>query len=208
MTSCILFNRKKHTVVYFVLILMFAINLVDYALLIFEFSLGMGHEYPYGSTACTLYQISVRGNPILQAATVLVLLHFAANMYCNLESSGAGRTETAVTCSRTNNAVVFFTIVVGLVVTEALFSVPTACFAAIVSVGDKNYCEIDLASVTRDESDQQKAISVFYLLYSAVFSYWLPLLVRPFVKAVGGFDKFIRHDLLWDLSSKIGCVIV
>ena len=161
---------------------MFAINIVDYALLIFEFSLGMGHEYPYGSSACTLYQISVRGNPILQAATVLVLLHYAAGMYCNLEatprpSSNSGRSETTVTCSRTNNLVVFFTILTGLVVAEALFSVPTACFATILTVDAKHYCEIDLATVAPADS-QQQAISIFYLLYSAVFSYWLPLLVR------------------------------
>ena len=182
MTSCVLFNRKKHSVVYFLLIFMFAINIVDYALLIFEFSLGMGHEYPYGSSACTLYQISVRGNPILQAATVLVLLHYAAGMYCNLEatprpSSNSGRSETTVTCSRTNNLVVFFTILTGLVVAEALFSVPTACFATILTVDAKHYCEIDLATVAPADS-QQQAISIFYLLYSAVFSYWLPLLVR------------------------------
>lgn len=184
MTSCVLFNRKKHSVVYFLLIFMFAINLVDYSLLVFEFSLGMGHEYPYGPSACTLYQISVRGNPILQAATVLVLLHYAAGMYCNLEAaprptSGSGnssRSETTVTCSRTNNFVVFFTILAGLLVAEALFSVPTACFAAIVTVEERHYCEIDLASIA-PIGGQQKAISIFYLLYSAIFSFWLPLLV-------------------------------
>jgi hypothetical protein len=198
MISCVLFNRKKHSVVYFLLILMFLINLVDYSLLIFEFSLGMGHEYPYGESACTLYQISVRGNPILQATAVIILLHYAAGFYCNLESpprSSSGRSETTVTCSRTNNLVIFFTILTGLLVAEALFSVPTACFATIVTVDSKHYCEIDLAAVA-PEGSQQKAISIFYLLYSAIFSYWLPLLVRIIFETVNQLNKIVIRTQL------------
>ena len=186
MTFCVILNRKKHSVVYFLHVLMFIINLVDYSLLIFEFTLGMGHEYPYSASSCTLYQISVRGNPVLQAAAVTVLLHIAVGMYCNLESRPAGNSNgiasnetTAMTCSRTNNLVVFSSIVVGLLVVEFIFSVPTASFATIVTVDEKRYCEIDLASVTSPES-QQRATSIFYLLYSAVFSYWLPLMVRRY----------------------------
>ena len=211
MTFCVILNRKKHSVVYFLHVLMFIINLVDYSLLIFEFTLGMGHEYPYSASSCTLYQISVRGNPVLQAAAVTVLLHIAVGMYCNLESRPAGNSNgiasnetTAMTCSRTNNLVVFSSIVVGLLVvvvriivsvvsvvvvaiaiaiisvtSSAIISVPTASFATIVTVDEKRYCEIDLASVTSPES-QQRATSIFYLLYSAVFSYWLPLMVRRY----------------------------
>ena len=187
MTFCVVFNRKKHSVVYFIHILMFLINVVDYSLLVFEFSLGMGHEYPYSSSSCTLYQISARGNPILQAAAVIVLVHFAARLYCNTESrpsgnsssnTSGGNSEVTVTCSRTNSVVVFFCVVVGLVVTEGLFSLPTAAFASIVTVKEKQYCEIDLASVTPEGGLEQQSISIFYLLYSAIFSYWLPLLVR------------------------------
>merc|ERR1719189_1441430 len=47
-------NRKKHNLVYLMHLLLFAINLVDFSLLIFEFSLGIEHEYPYSQTACTI----------------------------------------------------------------------------------------------------------------------------------------------------------
>lgn len=205
LTSCVLADRKKHSVVYFLLILMFAINLVDYALLVFEFSLGMGHEYPYGSEACTLYQVSVRGNPILQAATVLVMLHYASSLYCNLESRPVmNRNDTTVTCSRTNSLMVFFSALTGLLVAEALFSVPTACFATIVTVDDKNYCEIDLASIAPTGGHQQ-AISIFYLLYSAVFSYWLPLMIaiQPMFKLYrsANSDKYPEVSVVLSTAS-------
>lgn len=165
-------NKKKHNVVYLMLLFMFAINLVDYSLLIFEFSLGMGHEYHHGSGACTLYQMATKGNPILQASAVLLLVNYAASTYISPPST----TAMATSCSRTNTFFLFGTFVLALVLVEVLFSIPTACFATIVTVKGKNYCEIDLSKAVNGQQ-QQKAISVYYLLYSAVFSYWLPLMI-------------------------------
>jgi hypothetical protein len=90
-------------------------------------------------------------------------------------------------CCRTNSMVVFVACVTGLLVIEVIFSIPTALFASIVTVHDKHYCEIDLGSVASGDT-QQQAISIFYLLYSAVFSFWLPLVVRMIISNQDGID--------------------
>ena len=60
-------------------------------------------------------------------------------------------------------------------------AVPTAYFARIVSFEGKGYCEIDLSPLVDVNSGGsaalQTAVSVYYLAYSAVLSYWLPLFV-------------------------------
>ena len=72
---------KKHNMVYLLLMLLFALNLVDYGLLIFEFTLGVEHQYPHTLEACAVYQTVSKGNPIIQAAVIVLLTYYAANHY-------------------------------------------------------------------------------------------------------------------------------
>ena len=53
---CVCQSKKKQNLVYFLLILVFLVNLADYALMVFDFSLGIEHQYPHGQTACSVYQ--------------------------------------------------------------------------------------------------------------------------------------------------------
>ena len=81
MCASVLSQPKKHNMVYLLLILLFGLNLVDYGLLIFEFTLGIEHEYPHGIQACAVYQTVSKGNPVIQAAVVIILAYYAANHY-------------------------------------------------------------------------------------------------------------------------------
>ena len=54
---CVCQSKKKHNLVYFGLILAFLVNLADYGLLAFDFSLGLEHQYPHSQKACSVYQM-------------------------------------------------------------------------------------------------------------------------------------------------------
>lgn len=49
-------NPRKRTVPHILVCLFFLVNLVDYGLLIFEFTLGLSHQYPYSESSCHLYE--------------------------------------------------------------------------------------------------------------------------------------------------------
>ena len=79
--ASVLSHQKKRNMVYGLLILLFALNIVDYGLLVFEFTLGIEHQYPHGVEACAVYQSVSKGNPVIQAAVVVILTYYAANHY-------------------------------------------------------------------------------------------------------------------------------
>ena len=232
----VLRNRRKHNFVYFMHLFLFAINVIDFSLLAFEFSLGMGHEYPYTQFTCTLYQSVVKGNPIIQASAIVVLIFYTAKTYltpqnllppqqtseliCSRNEQNNVRTFTFVHQNKMTSNVLgeqerqnshshgstaghynqkghdfgkFVCVVVFLVVIELILSVPTVLFASIVKVEDKRYCEIDLtsspflrksledastnASVVTEKL-HQLILCLYYLIYSSILTFWLPLLVR------------------------------
>ncbi|TRY77399.1 hypothetical protein TCAL_13934 [Tigriopus californicus] len=190
-------DRRKHKIVYFMLILFFVINLIDYSVLLFEFSLGMEHLFPYSEGICTLYQVTLRSYPILQAWAIVILLHYTCNVYLLPEDlpfrtavgAASQRTSnhhhhTLVQCnSRTSNLYLFGSILLGLFLATCLFSIPTAYFAKVV-VFEENlrYCEIDPSALASPQGNVHKAVSFYYLIYQALLSYWLPLLVSiPFM---------------------------
>lgn len=229
-------NRKKHNLVYLMHLLMFAINLVDFSLLIFEFSLGIEHQYPYSQSACTVYQSVAKGNPIIQASAIVVMLLYTAKTYTTTQNQPTQVTESAQQPSEShkktfsvlaNNGILnrnnddevtielqnlatmhrhgsfyrrnrdfikFVGVVVFLVVIELILSVPTALFASIVNVKNNRYCEIDLLSspflsenYINDVASSygylysanlhQIILCLYYLIYSSILTFWLPLLI-------------------------------
>ncbi len=197
LTYAVLTNRKKHNVVYLILLLMFVINLVDYGLLAFDFSLGIDHIYPLGlgEAACSMYQSALKSNPVVQAGAVLILVHYAASNYVNNSSNadvnnrgqaGAALDRHTSRCARgrAQNFATFGLVLGILALIGFLVALPTAYLATIVQVkgqpGGGRFCEVDARSLTDDLDSQQKLISAYYLLYSSILPYWLPLLVRPY----------------------------
>lgn len=158
--------KKRHNMVYWLLMLLFGLNVVDYGLLIFEFTLGIEHEYPHGRDACAVYQTVSKGNPVIQAAVVIILAYYAANHYSSVSSPG---------CSNHQNGLKMALVISGLSVLFGLLALPTANFADTVKSEGKRYCEISIPAANPEEA--QINISVYYLFYSSILSYWIPLMV-------------------------------
>ena len=165
--SVLQMKKKRQNLVYMLLIVLFGVNLVDYGLLIFEFSLGLEHEYPHGQAPCAVYQTISKGNPIVQALVILFLVFYAASNYADYK---AKECRISGSSHRLSTPALIGLFLSGITVIYGLLALPTAAFAKIVIVEDKRYCEIQIGQ-------GQKEISIYYLVYSAILSYWLPLLV-------------------------------
>ena len=66
---CVCQSTKKQNLVYFLLILVFLVNFADYGLMVFDFSLGIEHQYPHGQTACSVYQTVSKVNCYIISST-------------------------------------------------------------------------------------------------------------------------------------------
>lgn len=205
--SVLQMKKKRQNLVYLLLIVLFLVNIVDYGLLIFEFSLGLEHEYPHGQAPCAVYQTVSKGNPIVQALVILLLVFYAANQYADQKSrdcGGAGH--------RLSTPALIGLFLSGLTVIYGLLALPTAAFAKIVIVEGKRYCEIEVGQ-------GQKEISVYYLVYSAILSYWLPLLlsITPMIRLakVANSDKYPEVTVVLATASSFflfyslhGCIVL
>ena len=119
---------------------------------------------------CVLFQV----NPVIQAVIMVVLAMYAAIHY----SRGCGG-------SRISGKAIGGLMLSGLIFFYGVLAVPPGYLASIVNVEDKRYCEI----VT--SGNHQRDISIFYLTYSAILSYWLPLMVSSVSGLISFFRKFI-----------------
>jgi len=205
--SVLQMKKKRQNLVYLLLILLFLVNLVDYGLLIFEFSLGLEHEYPHGKAPCAVYQTVSKGNPIVQALVILFLVFYTSNQFAVRKSRDCGAAG-----HRLGTPALIGLFLSGLTVIYGLLALPTAAFAKIVIVEDKRYCEIEVG-------EGQKEISIYYLVYSAVLSYWLPLLlsITPMIRLakVANSDKYPEVTVVLATASSFflfyslhGCIVI
>ena len=68
---------RKLSKTHLFLILFFLINLVEYVLIVFEFSLGSASHFPYSEASCSLYQVLLQGNPLLRSGVLILFVHQA-----------------------------------------------------------------------------------------------------------------------------------
>ena len=138
--------------------------------------------------------------PILEAIAVTVLVYYTAAKFLVPRNSIAVRrfwfsppfyrevpTSNGLGSDSTGSgaatrSLCTFAILTGVMAAVCgVLAVPTAYFSRVVYFEDKGYCEIDLsplvAATTGSSALLQTAVSVYYLAYSAVLSYWLPLFV-------------------------------
>eukprot|EP00092_Neocalanus_flemingeri_P015357 GFUD01016613.1.p1 GENE.GFUD01016613.1~~GFUD01016613.1.p1 ORF type:complete len:333 (-),score=85.70 GFUD01016613.1:181-1179(-) len=167
--TALMFSRKM-SMTHIFLLLFFIINLVDYSLLIFEFSLGAGSQYPYNDESCSFYQLLLQGNPLLSSG---VLLLFVYNAY----------SATFLSQPR------LLLLLSLLLLIQLLLSIPTLVYSGLaVYPSGARYCVMDLGGVAAwaglPMERQQMATSLYYLMYKPVLTYWLPicLLTAPLVK--------------------------
>lgn len=169
--------KKRRNLIYILVLFVFFLNLFDYGLLIFEFTLGIQHVYPYDKHSCTFYQILLKSVPICQATLMPILLFSAVSLNNN----------------KKHRLKRLAYILLGLLLMMSILSIPTSYFASIVVVKNKSYCEIDLGT-TIVTGNSQISTSIYYLFYLAIFSFWLPLIISlgPLIKLYfkGNCDKY------------------
>ena len=149
---------------------------------------------------CFTCQVALRSMPILEAIAVTVLVYYTAAKFLVPRnpnavrrlwiappfyrevptSNGLGSELTGGGGAATGSLCTFVMLAAVMAAVCGVLAVPTAYLARIVYFEGKGYCEIDLSplvAVTTGSSALQTAVSVYYLAYSAVLSYWLPLFV-------------------------------
>ena len=104
-------------------------------------------------------------NPVIQASIMLILATYASKHYNSQGTPEGGRGEFS---QRMTSAI----IAMSLILLYGVLAIAPANFATIVNIEGKRYCEITVSG------NHQTNISIFYLIYSAVLCFWLPLMVR------------------------------
>ncbi|XP_023339525.1 uncharacterized protein LOC111709840 [Eurytemora carolleeae] len=74
----VLSNSRKRTGVHLIICLLFLVNLVDYGLLILEFSTGVSSHFPWGEESCAVYQYFLQSNPLYYSALLVLLVYHAS----------------------------------------------------------------------------------------------------------------------------------
>ena len=102
-------------------------------------------------------------NPVIQASIMLILATYASKHY-----NCQGTPEVGEFSQRKASGLIAMI----LILLYGVLSIAPANFATIVNIEGKRYCEITVSG------NHQTNISIFYLIYSAVLCFWLPLMVR------------------------------
>jgi len=167
---------RQWTSTHLLIIAFFLINLLDFALLLFEFSLGPTLRFVYSEGACSFYQLLLQAAPLLTAATFILLVLSSL-------PSAAPRPST----------VVKRLLVGGLI--SLLLSLPSLAFSGLaVYPSGARHCVLDLGGVGAGmglpTSDLQLPTAIYYLVLRSLLPYWVPMLMLP---------------LLWrSMNSKLG----
>ena len=163
-------STRKMSKIHLFLFLFFIINLLEYSLLIFEFSLGTGNHYPYSDGSCSVYQMLLQGNPLLSAGALILLVYHA---------------YSATFLSQPRLILLLSLIIF----TQLLLSIPSFLYSGLaVYPSGARYCVMDLGGVSSwagmPMERQQMATALYYLMYKPILTYWLPicLLTAPLVK--------------------------
>jgi len=167
---------RQWTSTHLLIIGFFLVNLLDYALLLFEFSLGPTLRFVYSEEACSLHQLLLQAAPLLTAATFILLVLSSL-------PSAAPRPST-----------VMKRLLVGAII-SLLLSLPSLAFSGLALYpSGARHCVLDLGGVGAGmglpTSDLQLPTAIYYLVLRALLPYWVPLLMLP---------------LMWkNMNSKLG----
>ena len=155
----------KHVSVHHILLIsIFLINLLEYCLLGFEFSLGQDNQFPFTDTSCSIYQFFIQLSPLL-SSTFLVI-------YVISFQDTRKKISTPLTILSTMLLVM-------------LLLIPSLMFSEIaVYPSGARYCVIDMSSLGvmfgMDITRQHIITAIYDILYRAVLGFWLPALIIIF----------------------------
>ena len=127
--------------------------------------------------------------PILEAIAVTVLVYYTAAKFLVPRNSTNATSRRLLWIYRevptssgsespSSGGLCTFAVLAGAMAAVCgVLAAPTAYLARIVYFEGKSYCEVDLSPMVSNSALLQTAVSLYYLAYSAVLSYWLPLIV-------------------------------
>merc|ERR1711953_1221648 len=186
--------RRQFTLPQLVLASFFLLNLLDYGLLVFEFSLTEENHFPYSEHACAVYQLLHHCSALLTATALLT--------FSRLTMRGP---EQLLQPNKTHN-LRRISLALAVAVLLLLLLLPSVLFSEIaVYPSTARYCVIDLSGLASriglDINSQHVLTAVYFMLYKSFLSYWLPvaLTVLPVVKMMKKInfsdDKYFSQSL-------------
>ena len=194
--------RRQFTLPQLVLATFFLLNLLDYGLLVMEFSLTEEEpHYPYSQHACAVYQLLSSSSPLLTATALLTF----SRLTITCQDHHQHPQQESQQLNKTDNVrkILLALVVAALLI---LLLLPSVLFSEIaVYPSSARYCVIDLSGLAGrlglDINSQHVITAVYFMLYKSVLPYWLPLAltVLPLVKLMKKInfsdDKYFSQSL-------------
>ena len=133
-----------------IIIAFFIINLLDYALLLFEFSLGPTLRFIYSEGGCSFYQLLLQAAPLLTAATFVLLV---------LSSLPSAAPRPSTVLKR----------LLLVAIVSLLLSLPSLAFSGLALYpSGARHCVLDLGGVGAEmglpTKDLQLPTAIYYLV--------------------------------------------
>jgi len=157
-------SNKSITTTHILISCFFIVNLLDYSLMIFEFSLGSENQFTYPEFSCSFYQFFLQLTPLITSTLLLLLI---------LHSFGV-----RYFLSKTNvmtSSIICVSIILMLLIPSLMFS------EIAVYPSGARYCVIDMSSlgvmVGMDITSQHIITAIYTIVYRAVLAFWLPALI-------------------------------
>ena len=166
----------------------FLLNLLDYALLAVEFSLGEESQYPYSEGSCTAYQALQQASPLLTGCALVLYSRLTLSQHQLYSHRTAVLTSLAVAALL------------------SLLLLPSLIFSEVaVNTSNARYCVIELSGlanmISPDINTKHIVTAVYFLLYKSVLIYWLPLVLTApdFIRVMQRInfsdDKYLSQSL-------------
>jgi len=163
-------SNRTSTILHTLLCTFFLINLLDYCLLLFEFSLGPVASYPFSDASCAFYQFVLLASPQLCAGTLLLLIHHAYSA-----ATDSVRRQSLASLSLQILVVVMFTTLVCL---------PSAMYSKVEVRTNTTHCTVDLSNVSDSNPSEMFTegvlTEVYILITKSMIPYWIPLAFAVF----------------------------
>jgi len=190
--------RRSLTLTHFIISFFFLINLIEYGLIIFEFSLDLGSQFSHSEVSCKFYQVLLQGSPLLNAGAVILLVFHAY-----LTSYNGHHPPTHILMR------IFIAL---FIIAGILLSIPSILFSKIAfNTSQAPMCVMDFSSLDiltgMDEGRQDTVSAIFFLFYKSVLTYWLPfaLVILPIIKMLKMVDTLA--DKQFTISLTLGVSI-
>ena len=151
------------------LILIFVINILDFCVLAFEFSLGPENQFPFTTKSCSVYQAMGQTASFLSSVYLVLFCLFSTNLKAK---------QQHLTCS-----------LLSVTVLTLLLLVPTLLYSEVaVYPSSARHCVVDMSGVGAglglDITRQHITTAIYNIVYKAGLPFWLPavILSLPLVK--------------------------